>query len=127
MKLVIIESPFAGDVVGNIQYARRALRHALQRGEAPLASHLLYTQRGVLDDNDPGERKLGIFAGLEWRKMAELQVFYTDRGWSGGMLAALRQAQLEEREYELRALDGPVQMPSCGLGEVAAITAERLP
>ena len=50
MKLVILESPFAGDVKRNTAYARAALRDSLLRGEAPIASHLLYTQDGVLDD-----------------------------------------------------------------------------
>lgn len=126
MKLVILESPYAGEIEANVAYARRALTDCLHRGEAAIASHLLYTQPGVLRDGVPEERKLGIAAGLAWRKVAELQVFYTDRGWSAGMLAALRQTKLKEREYELRALDGPVQMPSCGLGEVERITAERL-
>ena len=50
MKKVIIESPFAGDTETNIKYARECLRDSIFRGEAPLASHVLYTQDGVLDD-----------------------------------------------------------------------------
>lgn len=83
--LVILESPFAGDVTANLAYARAAMRDSLLRGEAPIASHLLYTQPGVLDDNLPHERELGIAAGLA---VADRAVFYVDRGWSGGMLAA---------------------------------------
>lgn len=47
MKLVIVESPYAGDVKTNVAYARAAIRDCLMRGEAPYASHLLYTQEGV--------------------------------------------------------------------------------
>jgi len=66
MRRVILESPYAGDVATNVAYARRALRDCLLRGEAPFASHLLYTQPGVLDDTLPDERACGIEAGLIW-------------------------------------------------------------
>lgn len=85
MKLVIIESPYAGDVEKNIEYARKCVRDSLMRGEAPIASHLLYTQDGILDDNIPEQRKLGIDAGLAWRKVAELSAVYCDLGISRGM------------------------------------------
>jgi hypothetical protein len=84
-KLVILESPFAGDVEANIAYARRCVKDSLMRGEAPIASHLLYTQDGILDDTIPAERTLGIDAGLAWRRVAEGSVVYTDRGISPGM------------------------------------------
>ena len=45
MKLVIIESTFAGDRLRNIAYARAAMKDWLDRGEAPLASHLLTRKR----------------------------------------------------------------------------------
>ena len=86
MELVILESPFAGDVDENIEYARRCVRDSLLRGEAPIASHLLYTQPGVLDDAMPADRRLGIDAGLAWLGVAEATVVYTDRGVSNGMV-----------------------------------------
>jgi hypothetical protein len=58
MKKVIIESPFAGDVKKNIEYARKCMRDSLLRGEAPLASHLLYTQDGILDDTKKNLKEL---------------------------------------------------------------------
>lgn len=88
-RLVVIESPFAGDVEANVAYARRCLRDSLDRGENPIASHLLYTQPGVLDDSIPGERERGIHAGFAWGARADLIAFYLDRGWSPGMSAAL--------------------------------------
>ena len=53
MTLVVIESPYAGDVERNLTYVRRAMRWCLDKGLDPFASHLLYTQDGVLDDDDP--------------------------------------------------------------------------
>lgn len=95
MRLVIIESPYAGDIEANVKYARACMRDALSRGEAPIASHLLYTQPGILRDEVPAEREKGIAAGLAWRRVAELTAFYLDRGWSRGMLAA---REIYERE-----------------------------
>lgn len=102
MKLVILESPYAGDVERNVAYARAALADCLRRGEAPIASHLLYTQPGVLDDDKPAERALGIEAGLQWGRVAEMAVFYIDLGWSNGMRAALERHKSENRVWELR-------------------------
>lgn len=93
MKRVILESPYAGDIERNVAYARRCLLDSLRRGEAPIASHLLYLQ--VLDDEAPEERHLGIEAGLAWRGVADYAVFYLDHDWSFGMLMA-RKLYLEE-------------------------------
>jgi len=90
VKPVIIESPFAGDVERNLAYARRALRDSLRRGEAPIASHLLYPQ--VLDEDKTDDRVLGIAAGFAWWPRADSIIFYTDLGWSPGMEAAYLRA-----------------------------------
>lgn len=103
MKLVIVESPYAGNVEMNVAYARVALRDCLARGEAPIASHLLYTQ--VLDDKIPTERQQGIDAGLAWRKApGVLPVFYCDLGWSSGMCAARDLYEREGVGYDKRWL-----------------------
>ena len=85
MLRVILESPYAGDVERNIEYAKACVADSLSRGEAPLASHLLYTQPGILDDTDPAQRALGINAGHAWMHLADRLVVYTDHGISGGM------------------------------------------
>lgn len=66
MPLVVIESPYTGDVEGNVAYAKRCVMDCLKRGEAPYASHLFFTQPGILDDLKPEERMRGILAGLAW-------------------------------------------------------------
>lgn len=112
MRRVILESPFAATTIQgiseNIDYARLCMRHSLERGEAPLASHLLYTQPGILDDDDPKERALGIAAGLAWRPAADLTAVYVDRGISGGMQAAMDSAAKEGRPVELRSIYGKI-------------------
>lgn len=85
MRLVIIESPYAGDVDRNVEYARRCVRDSLSRGESPIASHLLYTQPGILNDDIALDRAWGIDAGLAWRVVADASVVYTDLGITNGM------------------------------------------
>ena len=104
MKRVILESPYAGDIQRNIKYARECLKDSLKRGEAPIASHLLYTQKDVLDDNIPEERQLGIDAGLAWKKVADLHVFYIDFGMSNGMKYASKYAKEQNIDVEYRTL-----------------------
>lgn len=93
MKLVILESPYAGDIATNIRYARACVRHSLGLEEAPIASHLLYTQPGILDDQHPIERQWGIKAGLAWLAVAEACVVYTDLGISTGMQQGIEAAE----------------------------------
>lgn len=106
MRLVIIESPYAGDVERNVRYARAAMADCLLLGEAPIASHLLYTQPGVLDDLIASERALGIAAGLAWRSVCDAAVFYTDLGWSSGMSAALEIYHRDKICCDFRSLGG---------------------
>ena len=59
--LVYICSPYAGDVLNNERKARRYCQFAVRKRAIPVASHLLYPQ--ILNDNDPGDRQLGLFFG----------------------------------------------------------------
>ena len=106
MKNVILESPYAGQRKANVEYAKECMRDSLKRGEAPLASHLLYTQEGILDDLVPEEREIGISAGLSWLAKAELHVFYVDLGISPGMQAALKATKALGLDYETRSIRG---------------------
>ncbi len=103
-RLVIIESPYAGDIEKNVAYARRCVRDAVLRGEAPIASHLLLTQPGVLCDEIAEERTLGIEAGLSWLRVAEASCVYTDLGISNGMAHGIRAAVAAGVPVEYRTL-----------------------
>ncbi len=74
------------------------------RGEAPIASHLLYTQDGILNDNIPKERQLGIDAGLAWKTVAEMAVVYIDLGITTGMMYGITQAKKHGLEIEIRCI-----------------------
>lgn len=101
---VIVESPFAGEIEANLTYARACLRDCIKRGEAPFASHLIYTQPGVLNDADSEERALGIAAGLAWGAAAHATVVYTDRGISPGMKHGIAHAEKHGRVVEYRSM-----------------------
>ncbi len=106
MRLVVIESPYAGDVELNTRYLRAAMRDSLDRGEAPFAAHGLYTQPGVLDDTDAAERAFGIRAGLAWGWTADLIAVYMDLGMSEGMEQALEQHRRRKKNIEQRWIPG---------------------
>jgi len=105
MPLVLIESPYAGDVDTNLKFARACMRDSLNRRESPFAMHLLYTQEGILDDDNPEERNWGIEAGLAWGQHACKTVVYTNLGITPGMETGIQRAKEEGREIEYRILD----------------------
>jgi hypothetical protein len=126
VRRVIIESPFAGATPElaerNQRYLRACLRDCLLRGEAPFASHGLYTQPGVLDDNDNDEREHGMAAGFAYREVTHATVVYHDLGISVGMRQGIAHAnELNARQswwphqVEYRLLGGEWDL---GLSEV---------
>ena len=108
MRLVIIESPFRADDENtarlNTAYARRCLKDSLMRGEAPFASHLLYTQEGVLDDADSYQRAIGLRAAGYWYKVVDICAVYTDLGITEGMQRGIKAAERECVEIDYRML-----------------------
>jgi hypothetical protein len=106
MRLVVVESPYAGNVELNLKYLRAAMADCLARGEAPFASHGLYTQPGVLRDEVPEERIRGIDAGFAWAAHALVRAFYSDLGWSNGMRAGFAEAERLGQRVEMRRIPG---------------------
>ncbi len=100
---VIVESPFAGDFK-NVKYSRECIRDCLDRGESPFASHLLYTQKGVLDDSLPEERQRGIAAANGWLEVADYVAVYMDLGVTRGMLLGVVKAARLGKAFRLRWL-----------------------
>lgn len=100
---VVIESPYAGDVEANQAYLAECMRDCIMNyGEAPFASHGLYTQ--CLDDDHSDERTIGINAGFAWLDVAEYSVVYIDRGISEGMKLGIAKAISLGLEVEYRKL-----------------------
>lgn len=109
MRLVILESPYSGanyrTVEENVAYAKRCVLDCLERDEAPIVSHLLFTQPGILNDAEPWERELGFEAGHAWYRVAEACVVYSDYGNSRGMLEGVRKAREFNVPIEVRHLN----------------------
>lgn len=99
---VVIESPFAGDVEENLRYLRVCMRDCLNRGEAPFASHGLYT--GILNDDDPDERKIGLESGWSWMLLADAVIVYEDLGISSGMEEGIVRAKAIGKIVEYRRI-----------------------
>ena len=90
----------------NKAYARSCMLDSLRRGEAPFASHLLWDQPGLLDDDKPDERALGMAAGFAWGDRADLVAVYIDLGISPGMDAGVARAINCGQTVEHRTLRG---------------------
>ena len=68
-KKVMICSPFRGDIVNNIAFARQVCKFASDQGLNPFAPHLHFSR--FLNEHDPTDRALGMHLGLEWGKLAD--------------------------------------------------------
>jgi hypothetical protein len=107
---VDIESPYAGgsdeELRRNLLYGRACTRDSLMRGEVPFASHLFYTQPGILDDNIQEERDMGIEAGKELIEALPgiTTVVYEDLGISKGMEYGIERALNNGRNVIYRTL-----------------------
>lgn len=100
---VIVESPFAGGFA-NVKYARECVRDCINRGESPFASHLLYTQKGLLNDQIAEERRAGINAAVGWLEVADYVAVYMDLGITPGMVIGITRAVKLGKPIRLRWL-----------------------
>lgn len=103
---VVVESPYAGDIETNVRYARALIKFCLDRGENPFASHLFFTQEGVLDDTVHEQRVLGMTCGFHRGIIAPKRVFGMDRGMTGGMKEGMGEAIRWDQEVEYVYLPG---------------------
>ena len=108
-KFVDIETPYSAkteeELRRNIRYARACVRNSLLRDEIPFASHLFYTQTGILDDNVKEERDKGIMAGKNIiENLDATTAVYVDLGISRGMEIGIEIAKKSGRNIEYRTL-----------------------
>ena len=112
--LVLVETPYAGNVHANLAYARLCMADSVSRGEAPFLSHLLYTQglgggwameqRNESDKEHWVTREKGMELGRAWRAVASKTVLYVDLGESSGMVLAEVEAHELGKPVERRRL-----------------------
>lgn len=89
MKRVYICAPLGGDVEGNIGKARQYARYALMCGAAPIVPHFYAL---CLDDGIPGERELGMAAGVSLLWLCDELWVFGDRV-TEGMASEIRFGQ----------------------------------
>lgn len=110
-RFVDVETPYMGrnegEVRRNLLYARACVRNCLMQGEIPFASHLFFTQPGILDDNVPSERETGINAGkILIESLPDIvTAVYQDLGISKGMQYGIDRAIANGRTVEYRVLE----------------------
>ena len=99
-RLVFICSPYQGDINTNTIRAKRYARFAVTEKVVPVIPHLMYPR--FLDEDDPGERALGLEMGLVLlEKCNELWVF--GDVISPGMMAEIEKAK--ETKMSIRYFD----------------------
>lgn len=103
-KLVILESPYGGDVARNKLYLQYCIRDCLSRGESPYASHQMLTE--ALRDAIPEEREQGLKAGFAWHHQAQYSVVYQDFGISDGMHLGIANMVSLLKPIQYRTLGG---------------------
>lgn len=106
-RLVYIASPYAGDVEGNVAFAKAACRYAAAQGCTPVAVHLMYPQ--FLDDRVPKEREAGLKMGQRVLAACE-EIWLCGERMSAGMKA---------EEAEAKRLGIPIRLvPSSAVRSV---------
>lgn len=107
--IVFIESPYSSKngrtVEENLEYARACMLDSLNRGEIPVVSHLMWTQ--VWDDTDPEIRETALMLCKQLRERCGVVAFYTDLGWSNGMIRGESEARTGDVTIHYRKLEKP--------------------
>lgn len=109
-KLVYIASPYAGDVLKNIEFAKTACRYAMEQNCTPVAVHLLYPQ--FLDDNDPVQRSAGLCMGHRVLLACD-ELWVCGERISSGMAAEITEAEklgIPVREISAEQIQGGLSM-----------------
>lgn len=114
-EIVMIESPYSGDIDRNVRYLQLAmLETGVIYGQLAYASHSYMTQHPlhknyfVCDYNpkwDVLTRDQAIEMSQRMRHRCDQTIFYTDLGWSSGMKAALKYCRDHNLSYSERTLN----------------------
>lgn len=94
---VVIESPYAGNIVDNEAFALSMCAMAAKQGYAPFASHLFYPQ--FLRESLPADRAVGLQCGMAWLEAADEVWVCTPYGVgiSPGMQLAITYAKFYDK------------------------------
>lgn len=91
LEFVYICSPYRGDRRANLAAARKYCLQAIEEGYIPIAPHLMFA--GIIDDDDPAQRAVGLKIGLEAMRICrEVRVY--GHLISAGMSGEIKQADV---------------------------------
>lgn len=85
--VVYVCSPYAGDVAGNVAFAKAAAIYAVDQGATPVVPHLQYP--AILEDADPSQRQLGLEMDCQLLGKCDELWCFDHAGVSPGMLAEI--------------------------------------
>lgn len=123
VRFVNIESPYKGknetEMRRNLLYARFCVRDCLLRGEIPLASHLFFTQPGMVDDRIRLEIKRANDAEkILIESLPNVStVVYSDLGITSRMKKRIGEAKQRGRNIEYRVLERDWEKKALRLAE----------
>lgn len=128
MRRVLVESPYRATDVYTVDqhmaYLKAAMADCIKRGESPHASHHLIPN-GILNDDSPYERQLGIRSGAAWGEVADTIAVYSDLGVSPGMKQAIAYYKELGKVIEWRTLDSRIVRPIRDSGPIVPISEEQ--
>jgi hypothetical protein len=103
MQTVFICSPYRGNIDANVLRAKAMCLLAVEKGLAPFAPHLFYTQ--FLDDDHPEGRMAGISCGLAFINACDLFWFLDGIDPTIGMVAEMTHAKRMGKYVEAIQID----------------------
>lgn len=102
----LLVTPFMAEDPSNAskmnRYAVRATKDSLNKNEAPLASHLFFSE--VLNVKNPIERDIGLQSQLMWMRGAKVVVVYMDFGVTPAMQTVINAATQLSKRIEYRTI-----------------------
>jgi hypothetical protein len=113
--VVVLESPYSGDIPLHVVYGQRVMTDSRSRGEIVIMPHMLWTQHHLaphsyVDDWDEkyevpnGGREVSLEQIKVLRERADKVIFYTDYGMSSGMQHGLDHCKERNIPYEMRTI-----------------------
>lgn len=108
MDVVAIISPYRGSCpehqAYNLAYAKAAARDSFDRGEAPVAIHLVLGDANEVEN--PELRSQALEASATILHRVDRLAIYIDLGYSEGMIFEIEQAGLGIKPVEWRRIEG---------------------
>lgn len=105
-KAVLLVTPFMAEdpaqAARMTRYALRATRDSMNRNEAPLPSHLFYSE--VLNVRNPIERDIGLQSQLTWIKGCDIVAVYIDFSITPAMQVVINNAIIRNKKIEYRTI-----------------------